>query len=295
MLHDAERKAVSEEVARIVASMDQPLEVGTFYDACDKYLDRGEIGETDAIYLDRLRRELGPFRLDKISNKLIDVIVVRERMARGLANGSIRRELNTLQAILNYAVDEELVDVAVKVRKPKGDKKRETWLDADEAEAFIELCDPEFRTFAAFLFYTGCRLGEAIKADWKDMVGDVLTVRSRKGKDAKEKIRSVPIHPKLKPMLGSGKKHGRILTRSCGAKWSKGSVYDFWNIARKKMAIDDLTPHCARHSFASQLILAGVDGRTVAELLGHSSMDMMKRYTHLNTKHLTDAVLRLGV
>ena len=51
--------------------------------------------------------------------------------------------------------------------------------------------------------------------------------------------------------------------------------------------------HCNRHTFASRLVMAGVDLRTVAELMGHSSVQMTMRYAHLAPQHNRAAVDRL--
>ncbi len=51
--------------------------------------------------------------------------------------------------------------------------------------------------------------------------------------------------------------------------------------------------HCLRHTFASRLVMAGVDLRTVQELLGHKSIAMTVRYSHLTPKHTLAAVERL--
>ena len=57
--------------------------------------------------------------------------------------------------------------------------------------------------------------------------------------------------------------------------------------------LDDYTWHSNRHSWASRLIMAGVDPRTVQELGGWRTMAMVQRYTHLAPKHLQAAVERL--
>src|SRR5258708_7589916 len=51
--------------------------------------------------------------------------------------------------------------------------------------------------------------------------------------------------------------------------------------------------HCLRHTFASRLVMAGVDIRTVQELLGHKTIQMTVRYSHLAPKHTLAAVERL--
>jgi len=53
------------------------------------------------------------------------------------------------------------------------------------------------------------------------------------------------------------------------------------------------TWHCNRHTFASRLVMAGVDLRTVAELLGHRTLQMVMRYSHLAGEHQAAAVARL--
>jgi integrase len=57
--------------------------------------------------------------------------------------------------------------------------------------------------------------------------------------------------------------------------------------------VPDYTWHCNRHTFASRLVMAGVDLRTVAELLGHRTLQMVMRYSHLAPEHQTSAVDRL--
>jgi integrase len=55
----------------------------------------------------------------------------------------------------------------------------------------------------------------------------------------------------------------------------------------------DFSWHCLRHTFASRLVMAGVDLRTVQELLGHKSIAMTVRYSHLAPAHTLAAVERL--
>ena len=67
----------------------------------------------------------------------------------------------------------------------------------------------------------------------------------------------------------------------------------WFNEALADAKINDYSWHCNRHTFASRLVMAGVDLRTVAELMGHSSIQMTMRYAHLAPQHNRAAVDRL--
>jgi len=64
-------------------------------------------------------------------------------------------------------------------------------------------------------------------------------------------------------------------------------------ISRCVLNAHDLSWHCLRHTFASLLVMAGVDLRTVQELMGHKSIEMTMRYAHLSPAHKLEAVQRL--
>jgi len=64
-----------------------------------------------------------------------------------------------------------------------------------------------------------------------------------------------------------------------------GNVRKAFEGARKRAGIVDFRFHNLRHTFASHLVMAGVDLKTVQELLGHKSFEMTLRYAHLSPEH----------
>jgi integrase len=61
----------------------------------------------------------------------------------------------------------------------------------------------------------------------------------------------------------------------------------------RKADISDFTFHDLRHTFASRLVMAGIDLPTVKELMGHKDITMTLRYTHLSSDHKQNAVKAL--
>lgn len=77
-------------------------------------------------------------------------------------------------------------------------------------------------------------------------------------------------------------------------KRAKLEGYKHWfNQALEEAGLVGFTWYCLRHTFASRLVMAGVDIRTVAELMGHKTIQMTMRYAHLAPEHNLAAVERL--
>jgi site-specific recombinase XerD len=79
-----------------------------------------------------------------------------------------------------------------------------------------------------------------------------------------------------------------------GAEGLRGREWRRWFEEALEVAeLEDFRWHDLRHTFASRLVMAGVDLRTVQELMGHKTISMTVRYSHLAPTHLQEAVERL--
>jgi len=67
----------------------------------------------------------------------------------------------------------------------------------------------------------------------------------------------------------------------------------WWEAAVRDAKLEDFHWHDLRHTFASRCVMAGVDLRTLAQLLGHKTLQMVLRYSHLSQSHELAAVERL--
>jgi len=70
-----------------------------------------------------------------------------------------------------------------------------------------------------------------------------------------------------------------------GKSWTPNGLTNAFRSTCRKAGLGRLGPHVLRHTFASRLVMAGVDLRTVQELMGHKSILMTMRYAHLSPDH----------
>ena len=81
-----------------------------------------------------------------------------------------------------------------------------------------------------------------------------------------------------------------VFSNRNGNRIDSCALYLAFYEALKKSKIEDFKFHDLRHTFASNLVMAGVELNDVRELLGHKKMDMTLRYAHLSPKHKTKVV-----
>lgn len=117
------------------------------------------------------------------------------------------------------------------------------------------------------LWSTGLRVGELVQVRWGDFDGDTLIVRGKGGK-----IRSVPSGVGWPERPAGAGPEDRVYPVSVR------TVRNWVERASKRCGVAGATPHRFRHSYATHLLRAGADLRTIQELLGHSSLTTTARY-----------------
>ena len=136
---------------------------------------------------------------------------------------------------------------------------------------------------------TGLRRGELVQLTWPDidLPGKRLTVRAGYGKSGK--TRHLPLNSEALQMLKAYRKQhdGK------GRLFAIAGIGKAWERLMTAADIEDFRFHDLRHTFASKLVMAGVDLNTVRELLGHGDIKMTLRYAHLAPEHKSAAVEKL--
>jgi site-specific recombinase XerD len=241
--------------------------------------------------------------LSEIQRVHVDAYVAKRKKSGGAA-GTLNRELSCLKNMLRKATDWEIIESnpAAGVSKEREEVPEFEWLTEDEAEKLIEACPENLKLIITVALNTGLRRGELFNLTWTDVDFEqgILTVRQTKNGDT----RYIPMNQKVLRALSAHSRFGRRIVGGKVCQWvfssaSGEKLKSFRNgldAALQRAGIrKHIRPHDLRHSFASHLVMKGVDLRTVAQLLGHRDLRVTMRYTHLAPDHLRAAIGTLGV
>ncbi len=236
-----------------------------------------------------------------------------------------RRKLASLRSFFRFLVREAVcaANPFAGLRGPKLPKPLPKVLSLDEVKRFLaapgedlarrqkerqEMSQQEMyayaRDIALFetLYSTGCRISEAVSLTWGqinfDTGGVIVTGKGSKqrlcilGKPARKALRTLRAAAAALFSDGGAPATNAFLNE-------RGAVFRPREAQRRMKkwlaAADlpaDLTPHKLRHSFATHLLDAGADLRSVQEMLGHSSLATTQIYTHVSVEHLKDEYMK---
>ena len=241
----------------------------------------------------------------------VDALAVRSFLAHlrkeGLEKSSIGRHLSALRTFFTFLMREGRAEAnpARAVSSPRPDAVLPRTLSVAEANAVVEAPDPEAplgardRALLELLYATGLRVSELVGLDLVDVdlasrqlrtIGKGRTERVVPfGEKAAEAVRAyLPVRDALRP-AGGGRAREPLFVNSRGGRLTDRSVRRLLDRALFSAEVErHASPHALRHSFATHLLAAGADLRTIQELLGHASLSTTQKYTHLDAERLIE-------
>jgi site-specific recombinase XerD len=211
---------------------------------------------------------------------------MNDRQNAGNGKATANRYRSLLSSIFRYAVRNGRVAVnpvsqAVRFRESAGRVRFLSSTEEVSLRAQIRAVCPEREPEFDLALYTGMRRGEqfGLKRSGVDLANAILTVSGKTGQ--RKIILNSVARAAVQKLLARGS--GEFV---CGAKRLGQRDWQRWfEAAVKRAGIQDFHWHDLRHSFASRLVMAGVDIRSVQELMGHKSILMTMRYAHLSPAH----------
>lgn len=222
---------------------------------------------------------------------------------QGLTKSSTARKLSSLRSFFHFLLKKKVIsqNPCQGVRNPKQDMPHPVFLNIDQALNLMKTeLEPSPKTLrdialAELLYGSGLRVSEAVNLDLDDVDSGGMLVRVM-GKGQRERLA-----PLTSPGLERIKRY--IAQRSAfepdpmekalflgirGKRLNRREAFRIIDRLAKAAALpESISPHGLRHSFATHLLQAGADLRSVQELLGHSRISTTQKYTHLNLDELT--------
>lgn len=269
-----------------------------FPELSEKYLSwingRQKSAKTKGYIVGQLVSVFGALPLRRFSTACVDQLQT-DLISKGYKPASNNKILTILKHMFSKAVEWEMIEEEIlkrirKVKPLKNENKRLRFLSKEECQNLINSCDPHLKPIVITALNTGMRKGEILNLKWDNVDlrhGFILLDITKNGER-----REIPINNTLRQSL-------QAITRRLDISYVfydhvTGNRYQdvkrSFNTALRKAGIKDFHFHDLRHTFASQLVMAGVDITTVKELLGHKGIKMTLRYAHLAPAHKVKAV-----
>lgn len=253
------------------------------------------------LRIDQLLPVFGSRAADSIRKNEIVSWLAEQADERDWAATTRNRWQATFSLIFRVGMDNEKIErnPAARIRRKTEGGGRVRFLSEAEEKSLcsaIENRFPEFRPHFLLSLHTGMRMSEQYGLLWNQIDFERQQLHLLKTKNGDPRV--IPLNSVAVDALGQLQgKDTRPGTSPVFPSVRTGDSLQgsrgWFSTALDDAKVLDYTWHCNRHTFASRLVMAGVDLRTVAELLGHRTLQMVMRYSHLAPEHQTSAVDRL--
>lgn len=217
---------------------------------------------------------------------------------RGVAPGTVRRELGVLHAALVWAKAERWITEVPSLERPPAPPHRDRWLRREEARRLVEACiEAHVRLFVLLALHTAARSGAILDLEWSrvDLERQIIDF----GADVGNKRRPrVPIGAELAAALDEARQRAVSdwVVEFAGAP--VGSIKTGFRAACRRAGLAGVTPHVLRHTAATWMAQKRVPMRDISAFLGHKDVSTTERiYAHHHPdylRHATDAIGSIG-
>jgi integrase/recombinase XerC len=219
------------------------------------------------------------------------------------AKRSVSRKLSALRSFYLYLVREGKLEISpfVYVRTPKQDKKLPQFMYVEQMELLLNAPDLSTslgirdRAIMETLYASGMRVSELVGLNDKSLDLDHgMALAFGKGSKERYVLLGAPSVAAIRKymlesrsLLSQKAEEDALFLNYTGNRLSDRSVRRIIDKYIDQLAtINHVSPHTFRHSFATHMLEAGADLRTVQELLGHVNLSTTQIYTHVTKDHL---------
>ena len=257
---------------------------------------KGQIGQ-----LEWWKNQLGGRKLKNIYPALISTYKEKliqepsERTKRKRTPATVNRYLALLSHVCTLAIKEwqwMAVNPVVQISKPREAQGRTRFLSDGERERLLVTCrsskSTHLFTIVTLALSTGMRRGEMLGLRWEDI--DIQNRRITLVRTKNGERRGVPLVGKTYELIKDlylklEPENKDLLFPSPNNPKNFTCIRTAWHTAIKRAKIQNFRFHDLRHSTASYLAMNGASLLEIADILGHKTLQMVKRYSHLSEDH----------
>lgn len=221
-------------------------------------------------------------------------------LTRRKSPATVNRYRQALSSVLSWAVEQSWItaNAALGIRRLREPRGRVRWLSDDERKALLEACDksewPDLGLLVRLALSTGARRGELLNLRWTDI--DLKNGWAHLGHTKNDEPRVLPIIAPVKKLLEAKArpiKGGLLFAAPRDPERPYSEIRKHWNKAVAAAELEDFRFHDLRHSCASYLAMNGASPLEIGDILGHKTLAMVRRYSHLSTEHKKKLVERV--
>lgn len=286
----------------------------TVSQAIDRYVLEAVPNKNRMVHLRRWRDHVGALFLSALTEIRINDLTAQWKNVgiegKRLDGSTINRHLNSLSMVLRSAKEWGWIqrNPTLDAKKFPESKGRVRYLSEDERVRLLGSCKksdyPFLYLIVVLALSTGMRKEELLSLTWNDvdLNSGILILKKTKNKERRRvSVRGLALdllrkHSKIRQIdsdfLFPGEKRSpaRDNIVSIDAHKRHYDIRKPWQRALKVARIDDFVFHDLRHCCASYLAMNGATSLEIAEVLGHKTLDVVKRYAHLSESHTAKVV-----
>ncbi len=283
----------------------------SFDELAEEYLLYAEANKAaSTFYTDKCRIQghllpyFGNTLISRITPQMLDTYK-QMRVREGASNNTVNHDLTNLSHMLRMSIRWGYIDrnVVSLVDKMKVPKRSPRFLHQEEIRRLAEAAmGSHIYPLIMTALHTGMRKAELFNLQWADIDFDNHTVTIQPKDDwhtKNYKPRSLQLTPALyavlREHLDTKLRHGvrseYVFTYK--GRQLKSNIKRSFTTVLRNAGLEEVSLHTLRHTFASQLVMAGVPLREIQELMGHQSFETTLQYTHLSEDHAKKQVNKL--
>lgn len=244
------------------------------------------------------KHRIGVYTLSNLSQSVL--AACRDELALGRSPATVNRYIAALSHVFTIAMKEwEWLDSSpiTRLRKLKENRGRLRFLSDQEREALLDACRQEYRKplylIVVLAISTGARKQELLSLQWRDVDFDRNQIIVQETKN--DERRALFIYGSAHSLLWQ---HHKLIRSAYVFPDRSGknpvNIDREFKRACKAAKITDFHFHDLRHTAASYLAMNGATHSEIAEVLGHKTLNMVKRYAHLSKTHTANVVAAMN-